>query len=232
METQVGLAQETSDGFLASLRESDTQFRNMNPKEFRGALEKYIGQQWGSPACKAFTSTQGAPSWVVDLSDVLGGLVYYAVVTTGSDGRHVAGFVDEDQVAQVVQTGQEPTIENPEQTPQMDPSEPSDGQVAQRLREELQAKEQTEAGLRNEIEALRSQVALLEAKPDDPVLVRHKVVEAQKKIGEEEKADWVPVITTHNEVGKVIADLLEKGTKAHNIEIWSRKSSPRVKIEW
>lgn len=224
METQVGLAQETSDGFLASLRESDTQFRNMNPKEFRGALEKYIGQQWGSPACKAFTSTQGAPSWVVDLSDVLGGLVYYAVVTTGSEGRHVAGFVDEDQVAQVVQTGQEPPRPEAPVMPEA-PAPTVDTTALEALQRELEQ-------VRAEAEKSKAELNGLKPKAADPVLVRHKVVKESGEAGDQVAEEWVPIATTHGEAGQVVGDLLAKGVQPSAIEIWSRKSSPRVTIEW
>jgi len=243
MEPQVKITQDVSDNLLATLRENDQQFATINPKEFRGALEKYLTEQWGSPKCRHFTGQNGQPSWVVDLSEALGGFVYYAVIGASGGVRSVAGFVDEDSVAHVVGGKTEPMSTT------KDPSEPTDEQAIQRIKEEAQAREaehleyvglaedeivklkNENAGLQNEIGALRSQVELLAPRPEDPVLVRHKVVDSKEKGGEVE-AKWVTILSTHEAVEKCLADLFDKGVKASAIEIWGRKSVPRVKIEW
>jgi len=212
MENQVSLTQDASDNFLVGLRESDSKFSTMNPKEFRGAIERFIGQQWGGAGCKPFTSTSGAPSWIVDLSDVLGGICHYAVVTTGPDGRIVAGFVDEDQVQQVVQTGKEPQQEQPLAMPDTSANLVNDAALED---------------ARMKLEEATAELNMLKSKATDPVLVRHK-----SKAGETDVENWVSIITTHGEAGQVVGDLLAKGVQPSDVEIWSRKSSPRVTIEW
>jgi len=215
MENQVSLSQDASDSFLVELRESDSRFGTTNPQEFRGAIEKFIGQRWGSQSCKAFKSTNGAPSWVVDLSDVLDGICHYAVVTTGSDGRVVAGFVDEERVQQIVKTGEEPSSPEPDPTATITNSKALE--EAQRMVEET----------RVEAEKAKAELNATKPKTTDPVLVRHK-----SEAGETDVENWVTVITTHGEAGEVVGDLLAKGVQPSVIEIWSRKSSPRVTIEW
>jgi len=98
---------------------------------------------------------------------------------------------------------------------------------------EIEQNAQTIQRLKDKVEALLKERDQLKAKmqeaPDSPVLLRWHQPEPSEGVNLSRKLK--EKLIKKSEVSDEIQELIEIGAKAEDIEVWSRKRQPKVKIE-
>jgi hypothetical protein len=140
----------------------------------------------------------------------------YAVLRKKGDQFVVTEVIDEDVAIGMVKgmsNAANPEGLTPEQVAAgADPSTPFLQQEVVRLQEELRA--------------AQAQTTKLTPKPDDPALVRHRV-----KTDDSDAEEWFPASMKVSEVSAAVQGLLAQGIKPEDIEVWTGRRQPKVRVE-
>lgn len=194
------------------------------------ALRRAVGAQWGTAKIPQFVGEHGVTHWVVDLSDALGGNVYYALVTRVQGEPVVVGVMSEEQAEERLRRLRPKSHldDYPTQAEMGIDSENPNGltPIASSLAEQRDKALADVANLRSEVDQLTK---LLQekrvARNKGPVLVRWKKPEDDKGAVREREER-----IRADDVTEMIQSLLLKGVRVEDIEVWSDLRRPQVSV--
>lgn len=196
------------EALMAHLEEIG-RLNGMGFRRVEEGLRQAVKTQWGTAKIPQYMDNHGVTHWVIDLSDALGGDVYYALVTRHQGEPSVVGVMSEEQAEGVLRRPRKPAQEEMVADPESPDSDPS---VAEQrsLRRHLEAKEKEEK------KSMRG---------DAPVLLRWTKL-ADDKESVQTREDRI----TASDVTAKIQCLLLEGVKAADIEVWSDLRRPQVSV--
>lgn len=181
-------------------------------------VQGIIENRWGTSKVPRFEDGEGG-GWLVDVSLAFEDEAMYAVVRSKEGQRTVTKIIEEEDAIKLARPGKAPTGSGDQahldEMPSMaevgldpeNPSGPSLGQQNSILTEQL----------REAVEVVEK----LTPKADSPALVRMK--EGEDK--------WQTFSVMYNTVGALVQELLSKGTNPDDIEVWTSRRKPKVKVE-
>jgi len=214
-EQQVSLGVEpTAVTWLYSHLEQQGRLKGRDPEAIQRRLLTTVSSNSRGKNLK-FDDVQGG-GIVVGIASGFEDEALYAVVRKKGNQFVVTEVIDEDVAIGMVKGVS--NAANPEGlTPAQvavgaDPSEPFLQQEVLRLQEELRA--------------ATAKIATLTPKPEDQALVRHRV-----KTDDSDTEEWFPALMKGSEVSAAVQGLLAQGIKPEDIEVWTRRQQPKVRVE-
>lgn len=168
-----------------------------------------IQKQWGTSKVPRFEDANGG-GWLVDVSSTFNDEAMYAIVRSKGGKRMVTHIVEEEEAFKIARSSRPPDPETSD--------DPDSAALQQAL---IEMRSQRDAA-RTELDTLRAQITKLQPKSGDKALLMFKDGSEDKK-----KEALVPIGT----IGSEVEQLLAQGVKPENIEVWTRRQTPKVKIE-
>jgi hypothetical protein len=212
-------------------------------------VQGIVENKWGTAKVPRFSDDEGG-GWLIDVSNAFDGEVMYAVVRSKGGQRTVTHIVEEDDAVSLTRGGQPPepddedelvkAVEEGEPQPFV-PEDEDDGvghlppidvlKQKDTLSDQLARKVAQNNGLMEKVDRLnqrldhaKATIEKLRSKPEDDALLRF-----DERTGDSEQ--WTERFIKVASIEDEIQALLAKGVKAENIEVWTRRQRPRVKVE-
>ena len=188
--------------------------------EIGAAIQSGVNAAWGTAKVPQFRDEKGI-GWVVDLSNRFSGEVLYGIVRSKGGERRVTEVIPED----VFRERFARRDGKPSPRPPFQPEAAQAQSVVENLTQELTLLRRQKEELEKKVERLGAQVhSAQNESPDGPALVRWNDVTDTVTCHDEERI-------TVGQVGEKIKELINSGVKAEDIEVWSRRRTPRVRVE-
>jgi hypothetical protein len=209
------------EALMAHLEEIG-RLNGMGFRRVEEGLRQAVKTQWGTAKIPQYMDNYGVTHWVIDLSDALGGDVYYALVTRHQGEPSVVGVMSEEQAEGVLRHKRKKSHldDYPSQAEMgIDPEDP-DGPTLAEQRDRALGEVRS---LRRRLEA-KEKEGKKSMRDDAPVLLRWT------KLADDKESVQTRERITASDVTAKIQSLLLEGVKAEDIEVWSDLRRPQVSV--